>query len=69
MVEQVLDVLVILTGFQTGLVVDHNFDLSGVTAVLLALGVVNIDCIEDALWDLKGILLASLDQLVWISIH
>lgn len=69
MVEQMLDVLVILTGFQTGLVVDDNFDLSGVTAVLLALGVVNIDCIEDALWDLKGILLASLDQLVWISIH
>ena len=69
MVEQVLDVLVILTGFQTGLVVDDNFNLCGVTAVLLALGVVNIDCIEDALWDLKGILLASLDQLVWISIH
>lgn len=69
MVEQMLDVLVILTSFQTGLVVDDNFDLCGVTAVLLALGVINVDCIEDTLWDLKGILLAGLDQLVWISIH
>ena len=68
MVEQVLDVLVVLAGLEIRLVVDHDFDLRGVSAVLLALCLVDVECVEDVLCQREGILLADLDQLVRIRV-
>lgn len=69
MLEKVLNVLVVLAAFQTCLVVDDYFDLRAILAVLLALGLVDVNGVEHSLVDLKSKLLASLEQMVRIGIH
>ena len=69
MVEQVLDILVVLAGLKIRLVVDHDLDLRGVSAVLLALCLVDVECVEDVLCQGEGVLFTDLDQLVRISVN
>lgn len=69
MLKQVLDVLVVFTCFQRGLVVNHDFDLRGVSAKLLALGLVDINVVEDLLVDFKGEFFACLNQLVRVHVY
>ena len=56
-----LDVLVVLAALQTSLVVDDDLELSAVLAVLLTLGLVNVDRVEDLLIYLESEFLARLD--------
>ena len=68
MIKQMLDVLVVFAGLEIRLVVDHDFDLGGVPAVLLALCLVDVECVEDVLCQGESVLLADLDQLVRIRV-
>ena len=63
------NILVIFARLQIGLVVYHNLHLSRVFAVLLALRFVDVNGIEYALWYLKSVPLARLDQLIRICIN
>ena len=67
--EQMLNVLVIFTGFKTGLVVYDDFDHAGVSPVLLTFCFVHLDGVEDRLTDFKSKSLTCLDKLVGICIN
>ncbi len=56
-----LDVLIVFANFKVGFVIDDDFDLGGVAAILLALCVIYVKSIEDTFGYLKSILLSYLD--------
>ena len=56
-----LDVLVILTSFQARLVVDHQLNLGGVFAVLLAFRLIDVNDIENTFINFERKFLACLD--------
>ena len=56
-----LDVLVILTSFQARLVVDHQLNLRGVFAVLLAFRLIDVNDIENTFINFERKFLACLD--------
>ena len=61
MLKQMLDVLVILTSFQARLVVDHQLNLRGVFAVLLAFRLIDVNDIENTFINFERKFLACLD--------
>ena len=67
--KQMRNILVIFARLQIGLVIYHNLHLSRVFAVLLALRFIDVNGIEYALWYLKSVPLARLDQLICICIN
>jgi len=69
MLQQVLDVLVIFTCLEGGLVVDANLDLGRILAILLTFAFIDIDRIKDTLIQFKSKLFACLNQLIRLCIH
>ena len=69
MLQQVLNVLIVLTSLQACFIIYDDLDLCGVFAVLLTFGLVYINGVEDGLIELERVPLTSLDELVGICVH